>query len=142
MGKPRGATGTVAGIAATAVAHMFEKMLKDMPAIFQRTTAAEWLRGQYPGMDTATVEALLLALSRTPGVQQLPRAQYRQDKKKGAYYARNRNWSMSLGNVGIKDAHVLVGELSECCLTPTLARLRKRLREGLNALEEDYRDRK
>ena len=61
---------------------MFEKMLKDMPAIFQRTTAAEWLRGQYPGMDTATVEALLLALSRTPGVQQLPRAQYRQDKKR------------------------------------------------------------
>ncbi len=146
MVEPRGPTGTVRGIEAHVVTAILAKLTLDLGGKFTRAQAAAWLRtkedDQYVrNWDTDTVEAMLHALDRSPGVTAVRgEARYRVDASTVRALMKHRTWRMSLPNVDTQSARVLAACLSgnmgaHMHLTPMLKRLQARLRTALEGLD-------
>ena len=132
------------GIEAHVVTAILAKLTLDLGGKFTRAQAAAWLRtkeaDQYVrNWDTDTVEAMLHALDRAPGVTAVRgEARYQVDPAVLRGYMQHRTWRIALPSLDTHSARLLLGALqvSACDnLTPTLERLKARLRTALEALD-------
>ena len=134
MAKARGATGSVAGMEPALVNAILRDLVGSMrPGYVQRRRCAAWLRNEHD-MDTPTVEAMLLALSRSPGIWAKGASYW--FSKKATFHIRHRDWRMAIGKVDVHVAGLLRDVLGGAHGRRALA-LYTRLDTALKALESE-----
>lgn len=126
----RGPEGSIRGIPADEAGRVLEALvshLKNVRTDLRRSEAACWLRER--GYDDHKIDGFLWALFRLPGVRHGGRGELFFPEPPEAY-ARHRDWRMSAGRLDLADARAMgkaLYALHDSDLTPSLARLRKRL---------------